>query len=137
VDGQAAIDLERPRSIPELIGASCGLYLRVPVLFLVLAAVVVVPYEFAVLLITGDGPLALGHDGFFTSQLVMLADTFLATPLISALHVHAVREVGDGGRPRLFPTFRRSLSTLPVVDWRRASAGSGSCSAASPSPFQA
>jgi hypothetical protein len=115
VDGQAAIDLERPRSIPELIGASFSLYLRVPVLFLVLAAVVVVPWDFAVLLITGHGPLSLGGAGFITSKLVTLAGYFLAIPLISAFHVHAVREVGDGGRPRLIPTFRRSLPALPVV----------------------
>jgi hypothetical protein len=40
VDGQAAIDLERPRSIWELLGATVNLYFRVPVLFLVLAVCV-------------------------------------------------------------------------------------------------
>jgi hypothetical protein len=115
VDGQAAIEIERPRSVWELIGATVNLYFRVPILFLVLAAVIVVPYDLLVLLVTGAGPLALGHTGFVTSNLVTLADFFLATPLISALHVHAVREVGDGGRPRLVPTFRQSLPTLPVV----------------------
>ena len=115
VDGQAAIDIERPCSIRELIGASINLYFRVPILFLALAAIVVVPYELAVLLVTGAGPLAVGRTGFITSNLVSLADYFLAIPLISALHVHAVREVGEGGRPRFVPTFRQSLSTLPAV----------------------
>jgi Protein of unknown function (DUF2510) len=115
VDGQAAIEIERPRSIWELIRASIDLFFRVPVLFLVLAAVVMVPYEAIVLLVTGAGPLALGHTGFITSQLVSLANNFLATPLISAFHVHAVRQVGDGERPRLIPTFRQSFSTLAVV----------------------
>jgi hypothetical protein len=115
VDGQAAIDLERPRSIPELIGTSFSLYFRVPFLFLALAAVVVIPWEFGLLLITGDGPLALGGAGFITSNLVTLSGYFLAIPLISAFHVQAVREVGDGGRPRLIPTSRRSLPALPVV----------------------
>ena len=115
MDGQAAIELERPRSIPELIGTAFDLYLRVPILFLALAAVVVVPWELAVLLIVGDGPLALGSHGFITNNVVGLADSFLVTPLISALHVHAVREVGEGGKPRLVATFRRSLPTLPVV----------------------
>ena len=115
MDGQPAIELERPRSISELIGASFDLYFRVPILFLVLAAVVVVPWEFLVLLVTGEGPLALGHTGFITSNLVTLADYFLVTPLVSAFHVHAVREVGEGGRPRLIQTFRRSLPALPVV----------------------
>lgn len=113
--GEAAIELERPRSIWQLIGAGVDLYFRVPILFLALAAVVVVPYEFAVLLITGAGPLALGHTGFLVSNAVSVADYFLATPLISALHVHAVREVADGGRPRLIPTFRRSVPALLVV----------------------
>lgn len=115
MDGQATIEIERPRSIPELIGASAKLYLRIPVLFLALASVVVVPYELAVLLVTGAGPLALGRTGFVTSNLVGLADGFLATPLISAFHVHAIRELADGRRPRFIPTFRQSLSTLPTV----------------------
>ena len=115
MDGQAAIELERPRSISELIGAAFYLYFRVPFLFLALAAVVVIPWELAVLLITGDGPLAIGGAGFITSNLVTVAGYFLATPLISALHVQAVREVGEGGLPRLIPTFRQSLPALPVV----------------------
>jgi hypothetical protein len=35
--------------------------------------------------------------------------------LVSAFHVHAVRKVGDGGRPRLIPTVRQSMSTLAAV----------------------
>ncbi len=115
MDGQAAIELERPRSISELIAAAFDLYFRVPILFLVLAAVVVVPWEFLVLLVTGEGPLALAHEGFITSNLVTLADYFLVIPLVSAFHVHVVREVGEGGRPHLIRTFRRSLPALPVV----------------------
>src|SRR4051794_25225460 len=110
VDGQAAIELERPRSIPELIGASLDLYFRVPILFLLLAAIVVVPWELIVLLVTGAGPFALGHQGFITSNLVTLFDSFLVTPAVSAFHVHAVREVGEGRRPRLVPTLRQSLA---------------------------
>jgi hypothetical protein len=115
VDGQAAIELERPRSIPELIGAASDLYFRVPILFLLLAAIVVVPWEFVVLLVTGEGPFAVGHDGFVISNLVSVFDSFLVTPAVSAFHVHAVREAGEGGRPRLFPTVRQSLTTLPIV----------------------
>jgi hypothetical protein len=113
--GEGVIEIERPRSTGELFGASVDLYLRVPVLFLALAAVVVVPWELIVLLITGAGPFALRHSGFVTSQSVALADSFLVTPLISALHVHAVREVADGGRPRFLPTIRRSLPALAIV----------------------
>jgi hypothetical protein len=115
MDGRATIEIERPRSVPELIGASFDLYLRFPLLFLVLAAIVVVPWEFLVLLVTGEGPLALRHTGFITSNVVTLLDSFLVTPAVSAFHVHAVREVGDGERPRLMPTLRQSLTTLPLV----------------------
>jgi Protein of unknown function (DUF2510) len=115
VDGQAAIDLERPRSIPELIGTTVDLYFGVPILFLALAAVVVVPWEFVVLLVTGAGPLDLGHKGFVTNQLISLPHYFIVVPLISALHIHAVSEVGRGRRPRLLSTFRQSLPTLPAV----------------------
>lgn len=115
MNGQAAIELERPRSIPELIGASFDLYFRVPILFLVLAAIVVVPWEFVVLLVTGAGPLALGHKGFVINQLISLPDYFVVVPLVSALHIHAVNEVGRGSRPRLLSTFHQSLPTLPVV----------------------
>lgn len=115
MDGQAAIDLERPRSIPQLIGAAFDLYFRVPILFLLLAAVVVVPWEFIVLLLTGAGPLGLGHKGFVINQLISLPDYFIVVPLVSAFHIHAVTEFGRGRRPRLLSTFRQSQSTLPVV----------------------
>lgn len=115
MEGQAAIEIERPRSVWQLIGAAVDLFFRVPFLFLALAAVVVVPYELVVLLVTEGGPFARGHTGFIVNQLTLLADYFLVIPLISALHVHAVREVGEGGRPRFVPTFRQSLPGLVTV----------------------
>lgn len=115
MQGHSAIELERPRSIPQLIGATFDLYFRVPILFLLLAAVVVVPWEFLRLLITGAGPIGRVHESFLAGQLLTLPDYFLITPLVSALHVHAVRELGEGGRPRFLSTVRRSLPALPVV----------------------
>ena len=115
MDGQTKLELERPRSIWEMFGATLELYRRFPFLFLILAAVVVVPYELIVLVITGTGPLAVGQMAFVPRQLLVAIESFLVTPLISALHVHAVRDVSDGGQPKLRPTLRRSLPTLPVV----------------------
>jgi hypothetical protein len=112
---QSDLKLDRSRSIGEMIVDSLALYLRFPVLFLVLAAVAVVPYELIVLAITVKGPFEAGQLAFVPRQLLFAVDSFLVTPVVSALHVHAVREVGDGGRPRLVSTFRRSLPTLPVV----------------------
>jgi hypothetical protein len=115
VDAQSKVRLDRPRSIRELIVDSLALYLRLPILFLALAAVVVVPYELLLLLATGDGPLALGRTGFLVSNLISLIDSFLVTSVISALHIHAIREVGDGAKPRFVSTVRQSLPTLLVV----------------------
>lgn len=98
-----------------MLSTAFALYSRVPILFLTFAAIVVVPYELIVLAITGAGPLAQGHLGFFGSKGLLIADSFIVTPLISALHVHAVREIGAGGRPTFAATVRRSLPRLPVV----------------------
>jgi hypothetical protein len=113
VDRQGKVVLDRPRSIREMLVTTVELYRRVPVLFLAFAAIVVIPYELIVLALTGKGPYS--HMPFLLGQLLAAVQAFLVTPLISALHVHAVREVGDGGHPRLRPTLRRSLPTLPVV----------------------
>ncbi|HJZ37328.1 MAG TPA: hypothetical protein VJ204_13745 [Solirubrobacterales bacterium] len=109
------LDLDRPRSVGEMLTGAFALYRRVPILFLAFAAIVVVPYELIVLAATGAGPLAQGHLGFLGSKGLLIADSFIVTPLISALHVHAVREVGAGRRPTFGATFRQSLPRLPVV----------------------
>ncbi|HEX3363141.1 MAG TPA: hypothetical protein VHS74_19255 [Solirubrobacterales bacterium] len=113
--GRTNLDLDRPRSIWEMLTAAFALYRRVPILFLAFAAIVVVPYELIVLAITGTGPSTMHHLGFVTRQELTVADSFLVTPLISALHVYAIREVGDGGRPTFIGTIRRGLPRLPVV----------------------
>jgi hypothetical protein len=109
------LDLDRPRSIWEMLTAAFGLYWRVPILFLAFAAIIVVPYELIVLAIAGSGPFTQGHLGFVGSKAFLLANSFVVTPLISALHVQAVRELGEGGRPTFAATFRKSLPRLPVV----------------------
>jgi hypothetical protein len=115
VAGRGEIRLDEPRSIGEMLSAAFALYRRLPILFLAFAAIVVVPYELIVLAITGAGPFAQGHLGFFAARGLGVADSFLVTPLISALHVFAVREVSDGGRPTFSGTFRQILPRLPVV----------------------
>jgi hypothetical protein len=115
MDGQTNLELDRPRSIGEQVTTALTLYRRVPVLFLLLAAIVVVPYELIVLAVTHKGPLGQGQLGFIPGELLFGIDSFLVSPLVSALHAHAVREVGDGGRPRLLTTVRRSLPTLLAV----------------------
>ncbi len=107
--------MSAPRSAHRLVRAAFALYRRYPLLFLLLAAGVIVPYEVIVLAATGAGPLAHGSLGFGASSLLTLLDLALIGPLVSALHVHAVNEVSEGREPRLAPVARRGLQVLPVV----------------------
>ncbi|HEX6456359.1 MAG TPA: hypothetical protein VF009_07550 [Solirubrobacterales bacterium] len=104
-----------PRSVPGLIGEAFRLYARFPLLFLVLAAGVVVPYRLIVLATTGAGPYTQASLGFGTSMLLLFVEWVLVDPLVSALHVHAVAEVEEGRTPRLWPVVRRGLAVLPLV----------------------
>jgi len=96
-----------PRSVWELLGATFELYRRYPLLFLVLAAGVIVPYQLIVLAATGSGA--------GVGALLAFLDWALVGPLVSAVHVHAVDEVRLGGAPRLGPTFAKGLRALPLV----------------------
>jgi hypothetical protein len=115
MDGQADLELERPRGVGELLGTTFDLYWRYPLLFLTLAAAVLVPYELIVLAATGTGPLDRGSLGFAVSTSLDLLDLALVTSLISALHVHAVADVRAGRPPKLAAVAGRGLAALPVV----------------------
>jgi hypothetical protein len=104
-----------PQSAPRLIASTLALYQRYPLLFLVLAAGVLVPYELIALLVTGSGQFSRGDAGPGSDFILTLLDLFLITPLISALHLHAVAEVRLGGEPQLATVLRRGLRVLPVV----------------------
>jgi hypothetical protein len=103
------IDLDQPRSVGEILATTVRLYRRYPLLFAILALAVMAPYKLAVLGLTGYGPLRHGHENAGVSWLLLLLDTSLIAPLISALHMHAVVTIGEGRRPRLDPMERRLL----------------------------
>ncbi len=107
--------MSAPRSASRLVRAAFELYRRYPLLFLVLAAGVIVPYQVIVLAATGAGPFAHGSLSFGVGSLLTLIEMALIGPLVSALHVHAVSEVSEGREPRLAPVARRGLRVLPVV----------------------
>jgi hypothetical protein len=113
MDGQPILEIERPRSATELIGATFSLYRRYPWLFLVLAAVVIVPYELLDAIPTFGlvHGVAKGLLGFA----VGIADIALVLPLISALHVYAVDDVRQGRRPDIGSVARRGMATLAIV----------------------
>jgi hypothetical protein len=104
-----------PQSAHRLVISTLRLYRRYPLLFLILAAVVIVPYRAIVLALTGAGPFGQGSLGFGVSSLLDVTDLALVTPLVSALHVHAVSEVREGREPRLGLVARQGLRVLPVV----------------------
>jgi hypothetical protein len=109
------IDLDQQRTVGEILAATVRLYRRYPLLFAILALAVMAPYKLAVLSLTGYGPLRHGHESAGVDWLLMLLDTSLITPLISALHIHAVVVIGEGRRPRLRAVAWRGLQVLPVV----------------------
>jgi hypothetical protein len=113
--GGTELQVERPRGAVQLIGLTVDLYFRFPLLWLSLAGPVVVPYELIVLLATGNGPLAQGDEGFVTGQIVGLITIGLVGPLVSALHVRAVKEIRDGNVPHLATVAKGSLAALPTV----------------------
>jgi hypothetical protein len=118
--------LERPRSVAEIIGEALDIYQRYPLLFMALAFGVIVPYELAVLAATGEGPLATQtHQSAGVGILLFLLDYALVQPLISALHIHAVMQIGEGRRPQLTQVAARGLRVLPEVAAAVIAAGLG------------
>jgi hypothetical protein len=109
------LDLAQPRSVAEILITAVRLFVRRPVLFLALALVVVGPYDLLVLAITGTSPLGQGHSSGSTDFILSLVDLALVGPLVSALQVQAVLDIGEGVRPKLTEILARGLRVLPVV----------------------
>ncbi|MCW3031612.1 MAG: hypothetical protein JWM66_1745 [Solirubrobacterales bacterium] len=109
------IALDQPRSITAILQATARIYRRYPFLFAILALAVMGPYDLVVLGVTGSGPLRHGHESFETFWLLQLLSVSVITPLISALHLHAVLAIGDAKRPRVGAVALRGVRVLPVV----------------------
>jgi len=109
-------EIERPRSVAQLIAEALDMYQDHPLLFLTLALGVIAPYQLIVLAATGQGPLASGtHENVGLSYLLLLLEVILISPLVSALHIHAVAVIGRGDQPRLGDVALCALKVLPVV----------------------
>jgi hypothetical protein len=115
VERARRIDLGTQRSTREILAGAWSLYRSYPLLFAVLALGVMAPWNLAVLAVTGHGPLHSGHEAFPTALILTLLRYALVGPLISALHIHAVVQIGAGERPRLSRVAVRGLRVLPVV----------------------
>jgi hypothetical protein len=115
VEDAHSIDLSLERSTMGILRSTLELYGKYPGLFLVLAFVVMAPWDLAKLAITGYGPLGYVHEGFLERELLDLFELLLIGPLISALHVHAVIAIGESRRPRLTAVAWSGVRVLPVV----------------------
>ena len=107
--------MSAPRSAPRLLVGTFELYRRYPLLFLVLAVGVIVPYELIALAATGTGAFSRSNTSVGAQLFLALADWALVTPLISALHVHAVSEVRSEREPQIGAVALQGLRVLPVV----------------------
>jgi len=96
--------------------ATARLYGIYPVLFLILAAAVMVPWDLVKLAVTGYGPLGHGHhEGIVEELSLELLSLTLVVALIAALHVRAVVVIGEGGRARIGDVARSGVRVLPLV----------------------
>ncbi len=111
------LDLTRPRDVGDIIGTSFTLYRHHFLLFATIAFTVVVPLD---LLTVGviDGQLT-GYDetllrgGGITYTIVYY---LLMTPLITAGHVSAVVDIGEGRTPAVGRSLQRAAAVLlPVM----------------------
>jgi hypothetical protein len=116
LEGRQINDIERERTVGEILNAALAIYRRYPLLFAALAVGVIAPFELAKLSITGVGPFgSAGSESAGTLALFELIYYVLVGPLISALHVHAVVDIGAGRAPKLGDVAIRGLRVLPVV----------------------
>jgi hypothetical protein len=122
----ASIDLSCSRSAAEIVRSTLRLYGDYPWLFLILAFVVMAPWDLAKLAVTGIGPLGhAAHVGFLERESLDLLDLLLVSPLISAMHMQAVVVIGDAQRPRLGAVASKGVRVLPVVGVSALIAGVG------------
>ena len=114
-DERPTLDLTQPRSVGEILLTSLRLFVRHPLLFLTLALLVVGPYDLLILGVSGASPLGQQNTSAYTALILALVDFALVGPLVSALQVHAVLDIGESARPRLLDLLGRGLRVLPVV----------------------
>jgi hypothetical protein len=112
---ERSIDLRKAKAVGEVIRDALRCYRGYPVLFAALTLMVVVPYALIVFLVEDASVIGQQQHGAVASVSIVLLDALLVGPLISALHVHAVAEIGERRQPRLVDVFMKGARVLPVV----------------------
>lgn len=115
VDRSSRIDLGRAKSAGQVIADALRCYAAYPVLFAVLTLAVVVPYGVIVGLVEQANLVGPTRHGALAAFVLLLVDILLVGPLISALHIHALVDIGEHRVPRVREVFPRGLRVLPVV----------------------
>lgn len=105
-----ALDISSPRTIGQILDTALRLYARMPLLFLVLAAIVLIPYEIVTVLVTQGN-----HVASAATFLLALADIALVNPSIAALQMQLLLDLGEGRAPALRSVVQRGVQVLPVV----------------------
>jgi hypothetical protein len=100
------LDLTEIRDVSGILGTAVRTYLGYPSLFILLAAMVLVPYQLITLAINISGP---------TYVILLLVNLVVIVPLISALQMHALVAVAEHERPSVGTVFRNALPVLPGV----------------------
>ena len=125
MDNGPPIDVLRPRSVGQILGAALSLYRRYPVLLLALALVVTAPYELIVLAALGTAPIGGRSDKASAALILVLVDVALVAPLIAALYAQAVVAIARGEKPSFVTVASRVGRLLPVVIAAQIVAGIG------------
>jgi hypothetical protein len=109
-DPTTALDLSSPRTVGQILDAAFRTYGRRPLLFISLAAIMLVPYGVVSVVIYNTK-----HVPATTEFVLLLADVALVNPFVSALQMQALMDLGSGLRPAPRDLIRRGITVLPVV----------------------
>lgn len=111
------IDLTQPRDLGDVLSACFELYRRYFIVFATIAFAVVVPLDVLTMGVI-DGQLT-GYDGEFSfgegGPAYPIVYYLIATPLITAGHVHAVMEIGAGRRPNAGASLVKASTALAAL----------------------
>ena len=102
----------RPRKATEIIDAAIEVYRRNPIHFLLLAAIVRVPWLIVQIVVLA--PREGDADAIFTSLMISLG-TALTTFLMSGFVVHMASELYLGRETDAFDTIRRVAPRIPMI----------------------
>jgi hypothetical protein len=107
--------LDQSRSVRSVLATALRCYISRTAFFMTITATVVIPWALVIWLATGRGLLDQRSGSSGDALLSLAISSLIVGPLVSALHVNALTDIGLGERPRLVPVLRRGVLALPVV----------------------